>query len=138
MRKAKILATLGPSSSEQSVIEIMLHVGVNAVRINMSHGAQDEHAATIAKARAAALATDTPLSILVDLSGPKIRTRSLENGTSVELGEGQKFTITTRDIVGNRHEVGTNFDRLPDCVDAGTRILVDDGAIELIVESKTS
>ena len=83
MRKAKILATLGPSSSEQSVIEIMLHVGVNAVRINMSHGAQDEHAATIAKARAAALATDLPLSILVDLSGPKIRTRSLENGNIV-------------------------------------------------------
>ncbi|MEO7540137.1 MAG: pyruvate kinase [Pyrinomonadaceae bacterium] len=138
MRKAKILATLGPSSNEQSVIEVMLHVGVNAVRINMSHGLQEEHAETIAKARAAAAATGLPLSILVDLSGPKIRTRSLENGVAVELGEGQKFTITTRDIVGNRHEVATNFNHLPDSVDAGTRILVDDGAIELMVESKTA
>jgi pyruvate kinase len=138
MRKAKILATLGPSSNEQSVIEIMLHVGVDAVRINMSHGTHEEHTAAIAMARAAAAAIDKPLSILVDLSGPKIRTRSLENGQSVELGEGQKFTITTRDIIGNRHEVGTNFDHLPDVVESGTRILVDDGAIELIVESKTA
>src|SRR5688572_22905468 len=138
MRKAKILATLGPSSNEQSVIEIMLHIGVNAVRINMSHGERSEHAETIRIAREAAKAINKPLSILVDLSGPKIRTRSLENGASVELGAGQKFVITTRDIVGNRHEVGTNFDRLPEVVSAGTRILVDDGAIELIVESETA
>ena len=138
MRKAKILATLGPSSSEQPIIEIMLHNGVNAVRINMSHGERDQHAETISAARAAAKATDRPLSILVDLSGPKIRTRSLENGAAVELGEGQTFVITARDIIGNRHEVATNFDRLPEVVNGGTRILIDDGAIELIVESKTS
>lgn len=138
MRKAKILATLGPASNQLSVIEIMLHVGVNAVRINMSHGAREEHAETIRIAREAAKAVDKPLSILVDLSGPKIRTRSLENATPVELGEGQKFVITTRDIVGNRHEVATNFDRLPGVVSPGTRILLDDGAIELIVESENS
>ena len=138
MRKAKILATLGPSSSQQSIIEVMLHVGLNAVRINMSHGTQAEHAEAIRTARAAAEHLGKPLSILVDLSGPKIRTRSLKDGTAVEVGEGQRFVITTRDIEGTAREVSTNFDRLPEVVEPGARILIDDGAIEMIVESTTS
>ncbi len=137
MRKAKILATLGPSSTQKVVIENMLKAGVDAVRINMSHGSQDEHAGTIALAREVARNMDRPLSILVDLSGPKIRTRTLENGRSVELLDGQPFIITTRDIVGSSHEVGTNFGQLPQAVEPGARILLDDGAIELVVESKT-
>ncbi len=137
MRKAKILATLGPASNTLDVIETMLRSGLNAVRINMSHGTQEEHAKTIKIARAAAIKLNKPLSVLVDLSGPKIRTRSLKNGKSVLLREGQEFVITTREIVGNESEVSTNFTRLPDAVDPGTRILVDDGSIELVVESKT-
>ena len=104
----------------------------------MSHGTQDEHAETIRTARAAAAHLAKPLSILVDLSGPKIRTRSLKNGVPVEIGEGQRFVITTRDIEGGAREVATNFDRLPEVVEPGARILIDDGAIEMIVESKTS
>ncbi len=137
MRKAKILATLGPATSEQHVLELMIHNGVNAVRINMSHGTREEHTERMRAARAAAETLNKPLSVLVDLSGPKIRTRALENGMPVELREGQHFVITTRDIVGNSSEVATNFARLPEAVQAGTRILIDDGAIELIVESKT-
>lgn len=136
MRKAKILATLGPSSNQQSVIEIMIHTGMNAVRINMSHGTREDHAATIASARAAAAALGKPLAILVDLSGPKIRTRTLKGGVPVEIKAGQHFTITTRDIEGDAAEVSTNFDRLPDVVQPGARILIDDGAIELIVEEE--
>lgn len=137
MRKAKILATLGPASNTQAIIETMIHAGLGAVRINMSHGDQAEHAGTIRNARAAAVALNKPLSVLVDLSGPKIRTRTLRDSMPVELRAGQQFTITTRDIVGNEHEVATNFTHLPDVVDPGTRILVDDGAIELVVESET-
>lgn len=136
MRKAKILATLGPASNQQFIIETMLNAGLNAVRINMSHGTQDEHAETIRLARAAAAATEKPLSILVDLSGPKIRTRLLENGEPIELKEGQAFVITTREVVGNTREVSTNFLHLPAAVEAGSRILLDDGAIDLLVESK--
>jgi len=136
MRRAKILATLGPSSSTPSVLEDMIAAGLNAVRINMSHGTYDEHLERIKCAREASAIHGQPLAVLVDLSGPKIRTRNLLNGTSVELKVGQQFTITTRDIVGNENEVGTNFDHLPDVVDPGTRILVDDGAIELVVESE--
>ena len=137
MRRAKILATLGPSSNSQETLEKMIAAGLNAVRINMSHGSYEEHAEQIKCARDAAAKLDVPLAVLVDLSGPKIRTKNLENGQPVELKKGDQFTITTRDIVGNKHEVATNFDHLVDVVDPGTRILVDDGAIELVVESET-
>ncbi len=115
----------------------MINSGLNAVRINMSHGTREEHTETIVRARAAAVAVGKPIAILVDLSGPKIRTRSLEGGKSVELVEGQEFTITTRDIVGNAKEVSTTFVHLPTVVEEGTRILLDDGALVLTVLSKT-
>ncbi len=137
MRRAKVLATLGPASGDQSIIETMIAAGMNAVRINMSHGTQEEHATAIERARAAAKTLDKPLSVLVDLSGPKIRTKTLEEGRSVTLLEGNHFTITTRDIVGNEREVSTNFTHLPDVVEVSTRILIDDGAIELRVISKS-
>ena len=137
MRKAKILATLGPASNTKETIEAMLLAGLNAVRINMSHGTQEGHAETIRIAREAAAALDKPLSVLVDLSGPKIRTRSMEGSRPVVLHEGGQFTITTREIEGTVNEVSTNFDHLPDAVEIGARILIDDGAIELTVESKT-
>ncbi len=137
MRKAKILATLGPASNTQPIIENMIRAGLNAVRINMSHGTQEEHAQTIINARAAAESLDKPMSVLVDLSGPKIRTGRLIDGEPVDLLEGQTFILTTRDILGNAIEVGTNFVDLPDAVEKNARILIDDGAIELLVESKT-
>lgn len=103
----------------------------------MSHGTHEEHTEAIKRARAAALAVGEPLAVLVDLSGPKIRTRTLIDAKPVELVVGELFTITTRDIQGNAREVATNFSHLPDVVEPGTRILVDDGAIELVVESET-
>ncbi|MGH9821476.1 MAG: pyruvate kinase, partial [Pyrinomonadaceae bacterium] len=137
MRRAKVLATLGPASNSPETIESMLKAGLNAIRINMSHGTPEEHAATINIAREAAKKLDYPLAVLIDLCGPKIRTGTLENGAAVELIAGQMFTITTREIVGNKNEVATNFSHIVDVVDPGTRILIDDGAIELAVESET-
>lgn len=134
MRRAKILATLGPASDTEAVIESMIHAGVNAVRINMSHGTQDEHTAAISTTRAIAERLGLPISILVDLSGPKIRTRTLKDGQPVELVAGERFTLTTRDVEGSATEVSTNFSDLPTCVKAGTTILLDDGALELKVE----
>ncbi|HLA95848.1 MAG TPA: pyruvate kinase [Pyrinomonadaceae bacterium] len=134
MRKAKILATLGPSSNTQSMIESMITSGVNAVRINMSHGSHETHVEAINNARSAAQKLGVPLSILVDLSGPKIRTRTLQNGLPVELKAGEQITITTRDIVGTAQEVSTNFSELPAAVKPDAVILLDDGALELRVE----
>jgi pyruvate kinase len=134
MRRAKILATLGPASNTQHVIESMLTAGVNAVRINMSHGTHDEHTAAINNARAVAQKLGVPLSILVDLSGPKIRTRHLKDGQPVELVPGERIVITTRDVEGSAREVGTNFAQLPEAVRPDATILLDDGALELRVE----
>ncbi len=137
MRKAKILATLGPASNTQEKIEAILNAGVSAVRINMSHGTQKEHTEAIANVRAAAAKLKRAVAILVDLSGPKIRTRTLKDGQPVELKVGESFTLTTREVEGNEREVSTNFGHLPEVVSPGTRILIDDGSIELAVESET-
>jgi len=116
----------------------MLAAGIDGVRINMSHGTQDEKATDIQRARAAAQKMDRPLAILVDLSGPKIRTSTLKDHQLVELKTGQVFTITTRRIEGDNTQVATNYDGMPKDVHAGARILLDDGAIELQVESTTA
>jgi pyruvate kinase len=134
MRRAKILATIGPASSDQAIIEQLISAGLNAVRINMSHGEHASHAISIANARAAASKLGKPLSVLVDLSGPKIRTRTLADGKSVNLIENAEFTITSRDIVGNEREVSTTFVELPSLVNVGEMILLDDGALKLQVE----
>lgn len=137
MRRAKILATLGPASSTPEVIEDLIKAGVNAVRINMSHGTREEHTEAVERARAAACELQQPLSILVDLSGPKIRTRTLKDGMPVELKLGDRFTITSRDVVGDATHVSTNYIDLPKVVRPDSLILVDDGAIQLRVEKVT-
>lgn len=135
MRRAKILATLGPASKTEAIITALLRSGVNAVRINMSHGTHEEHAEAVANARAASRGLGLPLAILVDLSGPKIRTRGLKDHKPAELVPGTFFTLTTRDIEGDETQVGTNFLELPSVLKPGSKILIDDGAIELVVES---
>ena len=136
MRRAKILATLGPSSDTQEKIENLIKAGANAVRINMSHGTTEQHQKTLANARSAAKNLGSPLAILVDLSGPKIRTRSLVDNTPVHLETGETFTLTTRDIKGTEKEVATTFAELPHVVEIGAPILLDDGSLELKVLDK--
>ena len=138
MRRAKILATIGPASRDPAVFDAMLAAGLDGIRINMSHGTQEEKAADIQRARAAAEKLNRPLAVLVDLSGPKIRTRALQNHQPVELKAGQVFIITTEDIEGDASRVATNYPGMPQDVRAGDRILLDDGAIELRVESTTA
>lgn len=134
MRKAKILATLGPATRGPGVIEALLSAGVNGVRINMSHGSLAEKEADIQAVRAAAGRLNCPLAVLVDLSGPKIRTGSLKDGQPVKLEAGALFTITTNEVLGDATEVSTNYPDLARVVQPGARLLLDDGAIELRVE----
>lgn len=136
-RKAKILATLGPATREPAVLEALLKAGANGVRINMSHGTLEEKAEDIKRARSAATKLNLPLAVLVDLSGPKIRTRQLKDGKPVTLATGATFTLTTREILGDASEVATNYPDLPRVVQPGARLLLDDGAIALVVESET-
>lgn len=135
VRRAKILATLGPASRDRAVTEALISAGANGIRINMSHGTLEEKAQDIRTVRAAAAALKRSVAILVDLSGPKIRTRQLKNGQPVTLEKGSTFIITTRDVAGDATQVATNYPDLPQVVKPGSRILLDDGAIELRVES---
>jgi pyruvate kinase len=137
MKRAKILITLGPASREPAIVEALLAAGADGVRINMSHGTQDEKAADIRVARAAAAKLHRPLAVLVDLSGPKIRTGELANDEPLMLEAGSLFTLTTRPVVGNRERVSTNYPDLARVVRAGERLLLDDGAIALEVEKTT-
>ncbi|PYS22267.1 MAG: pyruvate kinase [Acidobacteria bacterium] len=135
LRRAKILATIGPASRDQETFEAMLAAGIDGVRINMSHGTIEEKTADVQMARTTAAKMNRPLALLVDLSGPKIRTRTLRDHQKVELKTGQVFTITTRQIEGDSTQVATNYPGMPNDVKPGDRILLDDGAIELQVES---
>jgi pyruvate kinase len=137
LRKAKILMTLGPASREPEIVEHLLSAGANGVRINMSHGTHEEKAVDIARARDAAKKLGRPLAVLVDLSGPKIRTGELKGDQPVKLETGAFFTITTRPGEGDHLQVSTNYPDLPRVVRPGTRLLLDDGAIALTVERTT-
>lgn len=128
---------MGPASREPAIIEALIAAGVNGVRINMSHGTQEEHAETILRARAAGEKMKQPLALLVDLSGPKIRTGMLNGGQPVQLEQNALFTLTTRSVAGDSREVSTNYAGMPRDVTVGARILLDDGAIELRVEKVT-
>jgi len=101
----------------------------------MSHGTHLEKAADIERARSAAKKMGLPLAVLVDLSGPKIRTGELKGNEPVKLNRGALFTLTTEIIEGDQNKVSTNYRDLPKVVEPGTRLLLDDGAIALIVES---
>ena len=137
MRKAKILITLGPASREATVLEQLLAAGANGVRINMSHGTHDEKSIDIQQARAAAKKMGLSLAVLVDLSGPKIRTGELGGGQPVKLEAGSLFILTTRPVVGDATQVSTNYPDIARVVKPATRLLLDDGAIELYVERTT-
>lgn len=103
----------------------------------MSHGTHEEKAADIERARMAASKAGRSLAVLVDLSGPKIRTGELKNDEPVILQRGALFTITTQTIEGDAQKVSTNYPDLPRVLHPGTRLLLDDGAIALVVESTT-
>jgi pyruvate kinase len=136
MRRAKILATLGPASNNKETITRLITAGMNAIRINRSHGTQEEHTETIRIAREVAAELNVPLSILVDLCGPKLRTGKLEK-SSAQLINGNRFVITSREIIGDETQVSTNYADLPKCVKPGETILLDDGALTLQIEELT-
>ena len=119
------------------MIEKLIAAGANGVRINMSHGTHEEKTQDIQRARAAATKLGRSIAVLVDLSGPKIRTGELKDDQPVKLTPGSLFTITTRTVPGDEKQVSTNYADLPRVVQPGTRMLLDDGALSLIVESAT-
>jgi pyruvate kinase len=134
MRRAKIVATIGPASSSPEQLRGLMLAGIDVVRVNMSHGAHESHAETIKNARQIAATLNRPIAILLDLCGPKIRTGLLKDHKSVTLEAGKRLTITIRDITGDSSIISTSYPNLPQDVNEGDRILLSDGLIELLVE----
>ncbi|HEY62589.1 MAG TPA: pyruvate kinase, partial [Anaerolineae bacterium] len=133
-RKSKIVATIGPASQNESIIKQLILAGMDVARINFSHGTQQDHADAINHIRQASSDLERPITILLDLQGPKIRTGELEKG-EVELKAGKPFILTTKRIVGNEEQVSVDFPGLPSSVHQGGRILLDDGHLELKILS---
>jgi pyruvate kinase len=134
VRHTKIVATLGPASSSDAMLDELIAAGVDIFRLNFSHGTHETHAATYARVRAAAERGGRPVAILQDLSGPKIRTGRLENGAAIPLTPGQELRIATGDFVGAAGRVSTTYADLARSVRPGQRLLLDDGRIVLKVE----
>ncbi|HXN25266.1 MAG TPA: pyruvate kinase [Candidatus Dormibacteraeota bacterium] len=132
-RRSKIVCTLGPASWSEAMIDQLMRVGMDVVRLNFSHGTHTEHSRTIARVREASVRYEKPIAILADLQGPKIRTGPLASGKTVQLVAGQRFTITTEPIAGNAACVNTTFPQLAREVHKDDRILLADGLIELRV-----
>ncbi|MDH4065782.1 MAG: pyruvate kinase, partial [Acidobacteriota bacterium] len=135
MRHTKIIATLGPASSDPTTIGALIAAGVDVFRLNFSHGTQAEHAARFAAVRDLAARAGRQIAVLQDLSGPKIRTGRLAGGTPIRLEPGQTLVLAIGDGVGGPGRVFTTYGPLARAVSAGDRLLLDDGYLELRVES---
>ncbi|WP_223690630.1 pyruvate kinase [Leifsonia poae] len=132
MRRAKIVATLGPATSSYDNIRAIIDAGVDVARMNLSHGSYDVHEGVYANVRKAADDAGKPVAVMVDLQGPKIRLGKFEAGP-YELAEGDIFKITTDDIIGTREISSTTFKGLPQDVSPGDYLLIDDGKVRVQV-----
>lgn len=133
-RRAKIVATIGPASRDKHTLRALIQAGVNIARLNFSHGTQEVHAETIQDLHYLCDRLGNPVTILQDLQGPKIRTGELEN-KSIELVAGNRITLTTEKIMGNEHMISVDLPDLPFFVRPGSRILLADGQMELVVRA---
>jgi len=133
-RYSKIVCTIGPASRSPRMVDRLFAAGMDVARLNFSHGTWEDHARSITMIRAASGKYEKPAAILADLQGPKIRTGALAGGGPVLLRTGQRFIITTAEILGDSTRVNTTFTPLPREVHRSDRILLSDGLIELHVE----
>ncbi len=133
-RRTKIVATLGPASSDEKTIRRLLKAGMNVARLNLSHGSHDDHARTYALLRQASEKSEKPLCILLDLQGPKVRIGTLP-GDEMTLAPGQKVTLTTQPEPTGAGEIPVDFPQLAESVRPGRNILLDDGNLQLRVEA---
>ena len=130
----KIVATIGPASSSPEVLKQMVRVGMSVARLNFSHGSYEDHAKTVATIRAVSEELDTPITILQDLQGPKIRVGTLPDG-SLELLEGKILTLVPiANFAGEPNTVAIDYPYLAEDAEPGMQVLLDDGLLELKVK----
>ena len=123
-RKTKIVCTLGPSTDNEEVLRSLMKEGMNVARFNFSHGSHEEQLGRLKMLRKLREEEQLPVAALLDTKGPEIRLRDFADG-KVELKNGQTFTLTTEDIVGDESRVAITYKELPDDVKPGDTILID-------------
>ena len=136
MRKTRIVCTLGPSSNTYETVKALALAGMNVARFNFSHGTQESHLETFRVVSRVRSELHMPIATLLDTKGPEIRLKTFANGPVI-LKEGGLFTLTTREVPGDESIVSITHMNLPHDLGQQTRILIDDGLVELHVESKT-
>src|SRR5262245_11931677 len=132
-RRAKIVCTLGPAVDTPELIRDLVDAGMDVARLNFSHGSHEEHESRYAMVRAAAAASDRAVGILADLQGPKIRLGRFQSGP-VEWSNGENVVITSEHVEGTHDRVSCTYDKLPQEVKVGDRLLIDDGKVAVEVE----
>ena len=130
MRKTKIICTLGPSTDQEGVLRELVANGMNVARFNFSHGSHEEHLGRFEKLKAIREELGKPVAALLDTKGPEIRLKDFKNGTEM-LEAGQTFTLTTRDVDGTKEICSITYKDLPQDVQPGGTIMLDDGLIKL-------
>jgi len=132
--KTKIVCTIGPASATREVMERMLEAGMNVARLNFSHGDFTAHKQVIDNLRAASIATGCRITLMADLSGPKMRIGKLKE-EPIELNPGDPFVLTTDELDGDRGRVSVSFKKLPQTVKPGDALFLNDGIIQIDVVS---
>ncbi len=131
MRRAKIVATIGPASRDPRMLQALLTAGMDVARLNLAQGEHREHAEVVQNLRRLCARGNCAIAILADLPGPKIRTGRLEKGQPLQLRAGQRLALTGEEIVGNQERISISYPRLAQDIRPSARILLDDGSIEL-------
>ncbi|OXM87331.1 pyruvate kinase [Paenibacillus rigui] len=134
LRKTKIMCTMGPACDSVDTLKELIKAGMNAARLNLAHGDLEDHKGRIDRVRQAADELGATVSILLDIKGPEIRTGLLQD-PSYELRTNEMLTLTTEQIQGTASRISVSYDGLTRDLVAGSRILIDDGLIELKVEA---
>ena len=132
IRKTKVICTLGPAVDSEEMIRKLILSGMNCARFNFSHGTHESHLETLNRLRRVRDELGRPVATMLDTKGPEIRIKAFEKGP-IELKAGSEFVLTTEDLPGDEHKVSVTYQNLHNEVGPGTRILIDDGLIELTV-----
>lgn len=136
MRKTKIICTLGPASTNEEMLEKMLNAGMDVARVNFSHGTHEGHGKTIDLFRKVRDNLGLSAAVMLDTKGPEIRTRDFEGGKAV-LKNGELFTLTTENVLGNAEKASITYANLPVELKEGDEVLIDDGKLRLKVTETT-
>ena len=136
MKKTKIVATIGPASETEEMLRKLFEQGVNVCRMNFSHGDHAEHKVRMDRVKKVREEMGMPIAIMLDTKGPEIRLGDFKDGV-VEIEQGQEFTLTTKDILGDETIISVSYKDMPSDVEVGGIILIDDGLVEFRVKELT-